>query len=782
MRKIKANKIKYVLFLIFGIWFWLWLPSKLFTKPYSTVLLDANNELLCAHIADDGQWRFPTSDSVPIKFKLCITHFEDEYFSYHPGVNPVSIVKSMSTNLKSGKIKSGGSTLTMQVARMMRGNKERTYFQKIIEMLLAIRIECSYSKKSILNLYASNAPYGSNVVGLSAASWRYFGRSQFKLSWAESALLAVLPNAPSLIYPGKNQSLLLQKRNRLLQKLLANKIIDKATYQLSIAEALPTKAFAIPQHAPHLIEYCIKKGLKGKIIKSTINLNWQTKTTELLNKHIQALVGNQIFNACALVADVETGEILSYVGNSSNSKNEHQNFVDIIQAPRSTGSILKPFLYAFMLNENKILPRALIDDVPTQIGSYGPKNFNLTYDGLVPANEAIARSLNVPAIKLLQEYGAVKFHHRLKELGFKTFTKPTAHYGLSLILGGGEATLFDIASAYAAIGRSLKTFSNERNKYAENNYRDLTFLKQEFVEPKATKTSDLISAGSTWFTFKAMTELMRPSDYVGWMQFLNKTKIAWKTGTSFGFRDAWAIGLNSKYIVAVWVGNADGEGRPDLTGTACAAPLMFSIFNTLPNKQWYVKPTSSIVQIKVCKQSGYKATEYCSDASLQEVQQGGEQTKLCTYHKLITLDESGMYRVNSNCYEVHKMKQQSWFVVPPLQEYYFKQKSLFYKSLPPYLQGCSPENIINQIGIIYPRQDFKIYVPIDETEKKSKCIFKATHKNSNATLFWHLDGEYIGSTQKFHEMASLPAVGNHTLLVTDEAGESAQVKFTLIEK
>ena len=521
----------------------------------------------------------------------------------------------------------------------------------------------------------------------------------------------------------------------------------------------------------------------SKIFYSTLNKNIQQQVNNLVNKHIQNLSGNQINNACVLVAEIETGKVIAYVGNSFSQTNEPENYVDVINSPRSTGSILKPFLYAFMLNENKILPASLIEDIPTQIGSYGPKNFNLTHDGLVPANKAIARSLNVPAIKMLQEYSTVKFHQRIKQLGFKTFTKPTNHYGLSLILGGGEATLWDIASAYASMGRALENYSNIRNKYTLNNYHSLTYLKTEIQEKKiARQKSDLLSASAIYYTFEAMTELLRPQDYIGWMQFLSKNRIAWKTGTSFGFRDAWAVGLNPKYIVAVWVGNADGEGRPELTGTAAAAPLMFSVFNILQRTSWFNKPTSDQEKIYVCKQSGFKASEICNDREIKYYPRGAEKTKPCPFHKLIHLDETSLYRVNSDCYRVDKMKHQSWFVCSPIQEYYFKQHSLFYKPLPEYLSGCNSEGVYKQLEIIYPREGFKIYVPIDQSGKRSRCVFKATHKNNSAILFWHLDGRYVGTTQKFHQLSILPDKGLHVLELTDNFGETGQCKFELIEK
>lgn len=777
------HKIKLTLFLLLSLFYGLWLPDRLFNKSYSTVLLDDEHQLLAAQIASDGQWRFPQSDSVPYKFRNCLLYFEDEYFYYHPGINPFSIFRSLKTNIRSGEVKSGGSTITMQVARMMRSNPSRNYFQKLIECALSFRIELSYKKSSILNLYCSHAPFGSNVVGLSAASWRYFGRSPDKLSWAESAVLAVLPNAPGLIYPGRNSDRLKIKRDRLLKKLLQKNCIDSATYRLSVLEPLPQKPYPIPRIAPHLLARCVIQHGTSQVYVSTVQKNLQMRVDEALNKHIQSLQANQINNACALVADVESGKVLAYVGNAFSESNAHENFVDVVFSPRSTGSILKPFLYAFMLDENKLLPNSLVEDVPTRIGAYGPKNFNLTYDGLVPANEAIARSLNVPAVKMLQDYGNTKFHQRLKQLGFTTFTKPSDHYGLSLILGGGEACLFEIASAYASMGRALLHYSNTKKTYGLNTYHPLSYLKKP-TDPLSTGTqkNDLLKASSIYFTFKAMTELLRPQDYVGWMQFLSKNNIAWKTGTSFGFRDAWAVGLNGNYLVAVWVGNADGEGRPDLTGTAAAAPLMFSIFNTLNEKKWFTKPVSDLIQLEVCKQSGFRASEICEDTELRDVPSGGERSKACPFHKMIHLDASGTYRVNSTCYSVESMRHKAWFLPSPVQEYFYKQHSLSYKALPPYLPGCFNELNHRQMDLLYPRDGFEIYVPVDETENKSRCVFKALHKRPGATLFWHLDGEFVGSTEKYHQLSLSPSPGEHLLEITDDAGESLVCEFKVLKK
>ncbi len=777
------HKWKTLLGLLFTIGYISWLPSTLFEVSYSTTLTDTNGELLAAKIAKDGQWRFPQSDSIPYKFERCILQFEDAYFYKHFGFNPISIFKSLRRNANAGAIKSGGSTITMQLARLMRHNQARTYYQKCVEIALAVRIECSYSKKSILKAYCSHAPFGSNVVGLQAASWRYFGRDAHRLSWAESALLAVLPNAPSLIYPGKNQNRLILKRNRLLKKLKQENYIDESTYQLAIQEPLPEKPHPLPQLAPHLLVNCIQQHGEGKRYETSIQRALQEHVTNLLNNHVQKTMLNQINNACALITETETGRVLAYIGNSHAPANAYENYVDIIQAPRSTGSILKPFLYAYLLSEHKLLPTSLLEDVPTQIGAYGPENFHKSYDGLVPANEALSRSLNIPAVKSLQEYGAARFHYRLKELGFKTFNKSSQHYGLSLILGGGEARLWDIAGAYAYMGRVLSGYSNKSKGYRYSNYQPLSYFNDSKMTPNATHSNDNpLRAGAIWFTFQAMTELMRPQDYIGWMSFLSRHKIAWKTGTSFGFRDAWAVGVTPKFTVAVWVGNADGEGRPELTGAAAAAPLLFSIFNVLPSKTWFTKPEGNLERIKICKESGYKASDICPNANWQLGPQQGHLSKPCPFHKIIYLDSTAQYRVNSGCYSVYKMKAMPWFVASPIQEYYYQQRSVNYKVLPSYLPSCTNEMSSHQLEIVYPREGFKIYVPVDEQGTKSRCVFKATHKQSLAVLYWYLNETFIGKTQSNHQLSILPPIGKHQLTVTDQFGEGVVCKFEVIDK
>jgi len=367
---IKRHPKKLIILGCFLIAYYFSLPKTLFNLPTATVVESGDGQLLGARIADDGQWRFPQVDSVPFKFKTCLLQFEDAYFYKHPGFNPVSMTKAVGANIKAGKAVRGGSTITQQVIRLSRKGQRRSYWEKVIELVLATRLELRSSKEDILRLYASHAPFGGNVVGLDVAAWRFFGLQAHQLSWAESATLAVLPNAPSLIYPGKNQKKLLNKRNRLLQKLMANGILDSTTYELSLLERLPQEPYALPQIAPHLVQYLAQRQ-KGERITSTIDKTLQANVNSIVSRHHQELRQNQVHNAAVLVLDVNTREVLSYVGNTKTSK-EHQKDVDMVQANRSTGSTIKPLLYAAMLDAGKLLPDILVPDVPTQIAGYTP--------------------------------------------------------------------------------------------------------------------------------------------------------------------------------------------------------------------------------------------------------------------------------------------------------------------------------------------------------------------------------------------------------------------------
>ncbi|GAA4242017.1 penicillin-binding protein 1C [Winogradskyella damuponensis] len=775
----KRNKIKSLVVLILLGAYYFCLPKTLFKDPTATVITSQSNELLGALIADDGQWRFPANDSVPEKFKTCILQFEDEYFYKHPGFNPVSIFKALKGNLSSGTIKRGGSTLTQQVIRLSRKGQSRTYFEKLKELILATRLEFRLSKDDILNLYASHAPFGGNVVGIDAASWRYFNRNAYNLSWAESATLAVLPNAPSLIYPGKNQIRLLEKRNRLLKKLHKNGTIDELTYKLSIAEGLPQKPYPLPQIAPHLLQKTAKKH-KGKRVKTTVNIALQEQTNSIVKQHYNRLKQNEIYNISVLVLDVKTREVLTYVGNSPTDK-AHQNSVDIIDKPRSTGSILKPFLYAAMLDAGDVLPNTLIADVPTQFGSYHPENYNQTYDGAVHANEALSRSLNVPIVNMLQEFGLDRFYHYLKALQLKDLKYNANHYGLSLILGGAESNLWDLCKSYAAMSSTLNHFNANSSQYFNNEFCQPIYNSKQSVDfGKLSTEKEVFDAASIYLTYESMKQVNRPQSDESWEYYDSSQEIAWKTGTSFGFRDAWAIGTTKDYVVGVWVGNADGEGRPGLVGVQAAAPILFEVFDLLPKSDWFAMPYDEMLEVNICKKSGYRASSICDETEMRYIQASGKKTEPCPYHKLVHLDASEQFQVNTSCEAISNIKNKSWFILPPLQAYYFKTKNPFYKPLPPYRADCT-ESIGTPMEFIYPNQQSTIYLPKDFDGNINELILKVAHSKPELELYWYVDSEYIGSTKDIHDMAILPSSGNHIITVIDELGNELKHKITISE-
>jgi penicillin-binding protein 1C len=755
------------------------LPVVEFEEETNTILETRDGDLLSARITHDGQWRFPPCDSVPIKLRQCIRYFEDEYFPYHPGINPVSLSKALMRNIRAGKIVSGGSTISMQVVRLSRKGKPRTLTQKVIEMMLAIRLELGRTKEEILELYASYAPFGGNVVGIDAAAWRYYGRPAHQLSWGEAATLAVLPNAPALIYPGRNQEDLRLKRDRLLHKLEGKGLMDPLDGELARSEPLPTKPFPLPQLAPHLLDRAEKDGMQGKRVHSTINLDLQEAVIAMVDRHHQHLEQNEIHNAAVLIIRIPDREVLAYVGNTRSADKANSSFVDIIDAPRSSGSILKPLLYTFMLDEGEILPDILVPDIPTHISGYSPLNFDRTYSGAVPASTALIRSLNVPAVRMLQSYGLEKFHSRLKSLGFSTIGKGPGHYGLTLILGGAEVTLWDLCRVYTGMANSLNNYREYSQAYDQREYDPPVYTLNDPSGKVDLKSSGIMSAASIWQCFEVLTELERPTQEGAWERFSSTKSIAWKTGTSFGYRDAWAIGVTPGYLVGVWAGNADGEGRPGLTGVNVAAPLMFDVFGLLPSSGWFEPQDEEMTEIEICKHSGFRAGPDCEETEIRVVPAAGELVGACPYHRIVHLDKSGQFRVNSSCYETSQMVRSSWFVLPPVMEWYYKRRDPHYQVLPPFLPACVDGNEA-PMELIYPRETRQVFIPRGLDGQLSRLVFEAAHRESGTTIYWHLDDRFLGETSVIHQLEFLALEGPHTLTLVDSHGNFLEKQFEVV--
>jgi penicillin-binding protein 1C len=455
--------------------------------------------------------------------------------------------------------------------------------------------------------------------------------------------------------------------------------------------------------------------------------------------------------------------------------------VDVIGAPRSPGSTLKPLLYAAMLHDGYILPNTLIADIPTQIAGYHPENFDLGYDGAIPASKALARSLNVPAVKMLQKYRYERFYDFLKKTGVTTLKQPADFYGLSLILGGGENTLWELTGDYASMARTLKHYPAMRG-YDAADFHHPVYTKQPIVETHPEKDG-LLDAGSIFYTFQAMEEVMRPGEEMLWQQFASTQRIAWKTGTSFGFRDGWAIGVTPKFVVGVWVGNTTGEGRANLTGINTAAPAMFEIFRLLPvTRDWFDIPVRDMVKVKICPESGFRAGEYCENATEKWVQKAGVKSPVCPYHQLVHLDKTEKWQVNADCELPENIVNRSWFVLPPSMEYYYRTKNYLYKTLPPYKKGCAIPLGTAPMEIIYPKDGAKVYVPVEANGERGRMICNAAHRLPGMKVFWHLDRQYLGETTDFHQMEINPSPGNHLLSLVDGDGNELVIRFEVLDK
>ncbi len=727
------------------------LPSHFVDKaePISFALYDKNGVLIGASVASDGQWRFEKGD-VPADFEKAIILFEDKRFYAHHGIDFLSLFRAAASDLKARKIVSGGSTITMQLARLLHKNPKRTFFQKGREALEAVALEVLYTKKEILSMYSSLAPFGGNVVGLEAASWRYFEREPFSLSIAEYATLAVLPNQPSLVRLDKNSEKLKTKRNALLKKLFEAHYIDREQYELSLAEPLPQKPHNLPQYAPHYLEAMkssSNNAQKNKVYTS-LDLNMQKNAARILEKWSAQFAKKGINNAAVLIIDTPTLSPLAYCANTDyggDERNKDTYAVDMIQARRSSGSLLKPFLYNAMLEAGQILPTQIVIDIPTRIGSYKPENNVLGYRGALKADEALTRSLNIPAIRSLRTFGVARFLDYMRAFGITTLDRTPAEYGLPLILGGGEVTMWEIVRAYARLANS--------------------------------------HTASSYITLSALAEGIRPEGEELWKSYKGAKKIAWKTGTSNGYRDAWAIGVTAEYTVGVWIGNAQGGGNRELKSITTAAPVLFDIYATLGQTHFLPKPTADLEAVTICADSGYLAGTNCTHTAVIEKPASAPLGSPCPYCTLITLTPDKKYRATiddmTGEYQGQFPITEKWFVLPPALEYYYAKTAAFYKKLPPYPPNHPATADTDSLAITFPHHRAEIIIPTEIDGKKGATILQAVTRDKSASLFWDIDGDFIGVTRDIHEFAVTLSAGSHTLTVTDSNGNLKTVTFTV---
>jgi penicillin-binding protein 1C len=481
-----------------------------------------------------------------------------------------------------------------------------------------------------------------------------------------------------------------------------------------------------------------------------------------------------------LVLEVETGAVLAYAGNLPDPEQTDNGHVDMIVSLRSTGSVLKPFLYADLFEAGELLPGQLVADVPTRMGSFIPENNTRSFSGAVPAREALARSLNVPAVRLLRSYGLERFYDSLKALGMSSLDRPPWHYGLTLIIGGAEASLWDLTGMYAGLARTAEGLGG----FHPPSYLAAPRSTQPSPAPVSAAGSTgvaLPGPGAAWLTLEALLEVERPGEEGAWREYLTGRRIAWKTGTSYGFRDAWALGVTRRYAVGVWVGNATGVGRAELRGATAAAPLLFDVFNVLGRSEWFAPPQSDLTLVRVCAKSGYLAGPFCEETATEVVARNGAQSQSCPFCREVHLDATGRYRSTAEAEGMSAIRTEKWFVLPPAMEWYYKRSHGDYRPLPPMKPGAGVP-VEPSMAIVFPESGGRVYVPIELDGTPGKTVFHATHRDNRATIYWHLDGEYLGATTELHFIEARPSAGRHLITIVDDEGEELTREFICLSE
>ena len=765
-------------------------PGPRFPGGSSLALYARGGELLGASVSSTGQWRLPPAGAglLPERFVRALLAYEDRRFFSHPGVDPAALLRAALLNHRSGRIVSGGSTISMQVARLARPGRERAYGEKAIEALMAVRLELTRGKVGILALYAQNAPFGGNVIGIEAASFRFFGRPPASLSWAEAATLAVLPNAPSVAHPGKNRELLQTKRDRLLRALAAAGELDAEGLALALAEPLPHEAYPLPRLAPQLLDRFAAQARSGaERVRTTIDASLQERAADILDRRIERLAEGGVFNGACLVARVDTGEVLAYVANARPPATGGKGAagrgyaMDLIRAERSSGSLFKPFLYAAALDAGELAARSLLPDLPTRYGSYEPENNLGTWSGAVRADEALARSLNVPFVRLLRSFGVERFKDFLASTGMSSLHRRAEDYGLTLILGGAETSLWEMCGRFAALARSAASGRG----VGEPTAFDLGLTTGELAARPLRPNP--FSSGSAALVLEALTRVARPEEESAWEDYASARRISWKTGTSFGCRDAWAVGVDGSFVVGVWAGNASGEGRPSLRGSTAAAPTLFELFGLLGAGGAGSPLTSAsapsapplLKQTLTCAYSGWASGPNCPRVETALVPAGAKSLPLCPYCSSVALSADGRYRVRAEEEVPGSVLVEKRFVLPPAMERYYA-RNLDYKSLPPWRPSSTQSGSDRSLAVLAPEEGAALYIPVEITGRAGAAVFAVAHRDPRAVVFWHMDGVYLGSTRGIHAIEARPGAGSHVLTVVDAKGRSASRRFTVL--
>jgi penicillin-binding protein 1C len=734
-----------------------WTVREKTKKHYSTILYDRHHQLMHAFLSSDEKWRmFTTLDEITPVLQKTILYKEDKYFRYHPGFNPAAMIRALFNNLSEGRRTSGASTITMQVARLLEP-KPRTYRNKIREINRAIQIEWLFTKDEILQMYLNLAPFGGNIEGVKAASHLYFGKPPDLLSLAEVTLLSVIPNRPVSLIPGRSDEKLIAIRNQWLNKMKQDAIFDEQEIQDALNEPLSALRMPPPRYAPHLAIRLKNSNPESVLLHSTIDLGIQTRAEKLIREYINQLHMKGISNATAIIIHNPTHEVLAYIGSADFHSVRNEGQVDGIKAIRSPGSTLKPFLYGLAADQGLITPKYRLSDIPVAFGSYEPENYDGLYRGLVTAEEALAGSLNIPAVQLLNEYGVPKFLDFLAQAGFKSISSSRGELGLSVILGGCGVSLEELASAY--------TLFPWRGKYAPLRY---------LTNSEGMDTLQLISESSTWMMNKILTDLSRPELPDEWRNTMRMSYTAWKTGTSYGRHDAWSIGFNGDFTIGVWCGNFSGKGVPELNGREVATPLMLKLFNAIhsaSNTDWMNEPDGISYRL-VCSETGKVPGKYCNNFEIDYYIPGVSASDPCNHMITVWTNADSTLSYCSECLPENGYRKSIYPNFAPEMMTWMKKNGHPVRTIPPHNPDCESLPDGTPPSITSPVNLQTYYLPNTETDP----LMLMSHLAADASrAYWYVNNKLVATSASGEAAFIRPPGGKIRIHCSDDKGRTSHV-------
>ena len=730
-----------------------------FQMSYSQIILDRDGNVVHSFLTDDDKWRMYTElNEISPRLKKALIFKEDKYFYYHFGVNPFAIVRAAFNNVFHQKRTSGASTITMQVARLLYP-KERTYLNKITEIFRAVELEMKYSKAEILQLYLNIVPYGGNIEGIKAASLLYFGRMPDKLSLSQIVSLAIIPNRPVSLSPGKNNEKVVQSRNKWLSRMKSSHIFPANEIDDAIHEPLEATRTQPPRLAPHFANRMHMMYPETSIVRTTLDGTKQQKVTAITYNYSKRLKSFNINNASVLVVNNKTHAVEAYLGSQDFFDMENSGQVDGITALRSPGSALKPLIYATAFDKGLLTPKCIVTDVPVNFNGYSPDNFDGYFNGKVTVERALSLSLNVPAVKTLNVLGLPIILDKLKQAGFEQM-KDVNNFGLSLALGGCGVRLEEMTRLYSA-------FANYGKLY------QLKYLKGD----TAKGSTELISPASSYMISQILSTLTRPDLPNNFESSTHIPKVAWKTGTSYGRRDAWSIGYNKNYTVGIWVGNFSGEGVPELSGAEMATPLLFEIFNAIDyssgsDKDWFSEPADLDIRL-VCPETGKVPDEFCSKSVIDYFIPGVSDNSKCNHERKVFLSADEKFSYCTSCLPSTGYKEKYFQNLPADLVTYYENENTGYQKIPPHNPECTRVFSEHSPKIISPTNNKEYLLEKGDGQLMLSCSVE----NEVMKVYWYINDRLYKTCDANEKVLFQPQEGMIKISCSDDKGRNTDEKI-----